>query len=189
MKGMLPGPGHITSSPSIPCWLDQYHIMNPSILVGVGALDISPHYILWNVAGEEVIKNIISWSLRWLLNVGSFIAGYEAFAMVTTFRVFKAVFGNGERVCRIHHANVDISNSQGQNPLKVYWLLSLKGQSLYMYNLPYVYTYPVSDIRCITLVLMHILIQSPSPYKSSFSYKTSDDAETHDPSTHSTVTG
>jgi len=62
--------------------------MNPSILVGVRALDISPHYILWNVAGEEGIKNIIIWLLRWLLNVRSFIAGYEAFAMVTTFRVF-----------------------------------------------------------------------------------------------------
>jgi hypothetical protein len=34
---------------------------------------------------------------------------------------------------------------------------------------------------------MHILIQPPSSYKSSFSYKTSDGAETHDPSTHATV--
>jgi len=34
---------------------------------------------------------------------------------------------------------------------------------------------------------MHILIQPPSSYKSSFSYKTSDDAETHDPSTHATT--
>jgi hypothetical protein len=43
-----------------------------------------------------------------------------------------------------------------------------------------------SDMRRITLVLMHIFIQPPSSYKSSFSYKTSDDAETHDPSTHAT---
>jgi hypothetical protein len=42
------------------------------------------------------------------------------------------------------------------------------------------------DLRRITLVLMHILIQPPSSYKSSFSYKTSDGAETHDPSTHAT---
>jgi len=40
--------------------------------------------------------------------------------MVTTFRVFKAVFGNRERVCRIHRANVDISNSRAHNLLKVY---------------------------------------------------------------------
>jgi len=31
-----------------------------------------------------------------------------------------------------------------------------------------------------------ILLQPPSSYRSSFSYKTSDDAETHDPSTHAT---
>ena len=49
-----------------------------------------------------------------------------------------------------------------------------------MYNLPYAYPYALSDMRRITLVLMHILIQSP------FSYKTSDDAETHDPSTYTT---
>jgi len=47
-----------------------------------------------------------------------------------------------------------------------------------MYNLPYAYAYALSDMRRITLVLMHILIQSLSSYKSSFSYKTSDDAET-----------
>jgi len=52
-----------------------------------------------------------------------------------------------------------------------------------MYNLPYAYVYA---LRRITLVLMHILIQPPSSYKSSFSYKTSDSAETHDPSTHAT---
>jgi len=46
-----------------------------------------------------------------------------------------------------------------------------------------------SDMRRIALVLMHILIQPPSSYKSSFSYKISDDAETHDPSTHATVSG
>jgi len=50
-----------------------------------------------------------------------------------------------------------------------------------MYNLPYAYAYALSDMRRITLVLMHILIQPPS------SYKTSDGAETHDPSTHATV--
>jgi len=55
-----------------------------------------------------------------------------------------------------------------------------------MYNLPYAYAYALSDIRRITVVLMHILIQSPSSYKSSFSYKTSDNAETHDPSTYAT---
>jgi len=44
------------------------------------------------------------------------------------------------------------------------------------------------DLRRITLLLMHILIQPPSSYKSSFSYKASDGAETHDPSTHATVT-
>jgi len=43
------------------------------------------------------------------------------------------------------------------------------------------------DLRRITLVLMHILIQPPSSYKSSLSYKTSDSAETHDPSTHATL--
>ena len=42
-------------------------------------------------------------------------------------------------------------------------------------------------MRRIALVLMHILIQPPSSYKSSFSYKTSDGAETHDPSTHETL--
>jgi hypothetical protein len=47
-----------------------------------------------------------------------------------------------------------------------------------MYNLPYAYAYALSDMRRITLVLMHILIQPPS------SYKTSDGAETHDSSTH-----
>jgi len=57
----------------------------------------------------------------------------------------------------------------------------------YMYNLPYAYAYALSDMRRITLVLMHILIQPPSSYKSSFSYKTPDDAETHDPSTHATT--
>ena len=56
-----------------------------------------------------------------------------------------------------------------------------------MYNLPYAYAYALSDMRRITLVLMHILIQPPSSYKSSFSYKTSDGAETHDPSIHATV--
>jgi hypothetical protein len=56
-----------------------------------------------------------------------------------------------------------------------------------MYNLPYSYAYALSDMRRITLVLMHILIQPPSSYKSSFSYKTSDDAETHDRSTHATL--
>jgi hypothetical protein len=47
-----------------------------------------------------------------------------------------------------------------------------------MYNLPYAYAYALSDMRRITLVLLHIVIQSPSSYKSSFSYMTSDDAET-----------
>jgi len=55
-----------------------------------------------------------------------------------------------------------------------------------MYNLPYACAYALSDMRRITLVLMYILIQPPSSYKSSFSYKTSDAAETHDPSTHAT---
>jgi len=55
-----------------------------------------------------------------------------------------------------------------------------------MYNLPYAYAYALSNMRRITLVLMHILIQPPSSYKSSFSYKISDGAETHDPSTHAT---
>jgi len=41
-------------------------------------------------------------------------------------------------------------------------------------------------MRRITLVLMHILIQLPSSYTSSFSYKTSDGTETHNPSTHAT---
>jgi len=57
-----------------------------------------------------------------------------------------------------------------------------------MYNLPYAYAYALSDMRRITLVLMHILIQPPSSYKSSFSYKTSNGAETHDASTHATQT-
>ena len=48
-----------------------------------------------------------------------------------------------------------------------------------MYNLPYAYGYALPDMRRIALVLMHILIQSQSSYKSIFSYKTSDDAETH----------
>jgi len=55
-----------------------------------------------------------------------------------------------------------------------------------MYNLPYAYAYALSGMRRITLVLMHILIQPPSSYKSLFRYKTSDGAETHDPSTHAT---
>ena len=42
-------------------------------------------------------------------------------------------------------------------------------------------------LRRITLVLMHIPIQPPSSYKSSFSFKTSDRAETHDPSTYATL--
>jgi len=46
-----------------------------------------------------------------------------------------------------------------------------------MYNLPYAYAYALSDMRRITLVLMHTLIQPPSSYKSAFSYKTSDHAE------------
>jgi hypothetical protein len=66
-----------------------------------------------------------------------------------------------------------------------------------MYNLPYSYAYALSDMRRITLILMHILmhvllhilmhilmhilIQPPS------SYKTSNGAETHDPSTHATA--
>jgi hypothetical protein len=49
-----------------------------------------------------------------------------------------------------------------------------------MYNLPYVYAYALPDMRRIALVLMHILIQSQSSYKSIFSYKTSNDAETSD---------
>jgi len=53
-----------------------------------------------------------------------------------------------------------------------------------MYNLPYAYAYALTDMRRINLVLMHILIQPPSSYKSSFSYMTLDDAETHDLSTH-----
>ena len=56
-----------------------------------------------------------------------------------------------------------------------------------MYNLSYAYAYAPSSMRRITLVLMHILIQPPSSYKSSFPYKTSDGAETHDPSTHATA--
>jgi hypothetical protein len=35
--------------------------------------------------------------------------------------------------------------------------------------------------------LLALEIDQPSSYKSSFSYKTSDDAETHDPSTHATA--
>jgi len=49
-----------------------------------------------------------------------------------------------------------------------------------MYNLPYAYAYALPDMRRIALVLMHILIQSQSSYKSIFSYKTSNDAETSD---------
>jgi len=48
-----------------------------------------------------------------------------------------------------------------------------------MYNLPYTYAYALSDMRRIAPVLMHILIQSPSSYKSSFSYKASNDTQTH----------
>ena len=53
-------------------------------------------------------------------------------------------------------------------------------QRPYMYNLPYAYAYALPDMRRIALVLMHILIQSQSSYKSIFSYKTSNDAETSD---------
>ena len=54
-----------------------------------------------------------------------------------------------------------------------------------MYNLPYAYAYALPDMRRITLVLMHILIQSQSSYKSISSYKTSDVAETsHDAETY-----
>jgi hypothetical protein len=49
-----------------------------------------------------------------------------------------------------------------------------------MYNLPYAYAYALPDMRRIALVLIHILIQSQSSYKSIFSYKTSNDAETSD---------
>jgi len=65
--------------------------------------------------------------------------------------------------------------------------LYLEGQRPYMYNLPYAYAYALSDMRRIVLVLTHILIQPPSSYKSSFSYKTLDGAETHDPSIHATL--
>jgi len=47
-----------------------------------------------------------------------------------------------------------------------------------MYKLQYAYGYAVPDMKRITLVLMHILIQSS--YKSIFSYKTSGDTETSD---------
>jgi len=69
------------------------------------------------------------------------------------------------------------------------WLVYLpisRAEGPYMYNLSYAYTYAPSSMRRITLVLMHILIQAPSSYTSSFSYKTSDSAETHDPSPHAT---
>jgi hypothetical protein len=50
------------------------------------------------------------------------------------------------------------------------------------------YSYALSNIRCITLVLMHILIHwLPSSFKSSFSYMTSDSAQTHKLSTHATA--
>jgi len=56
-----------------------------------------------------------------------------------------------------------------------------------MYNLPYAYAYALSDMRRITLILMHIMIQPPSSNKSSFSYKISDGAETHDLGAHATL--
>jgi hypothetical protein len=49
-----------------------------------------------------------------------------------------------------------------------------------MYNLPHAYAYALPDMRRIALVLMHILIQSQSSYKSIFAYKTSNNAETSD---------
>jgi hypothetical protein len=52
-----------------------------------------------------------------------------------------------------------------------------------MYSLPYAYAYAPSDIRRITLVLMHIPIQPPTSYMSSFSYMTSNGDETQDSST------
>jgi hypothetical protein len=64
-----------------------------------------------------------------------------------------------------------------------------RAEGAYMYNLPYAYAYALYDMRRITLVLMHILIQPPSSYKSSFSYKTSNGVETHDLSTHATRAG
>jgi len=70
--------------------------------------------------------------------------------------------------------------------LLIYFSIS-RAKGAYMYNLPYAYTYALSDMKCITLILMHILIQPPSSYKSSFSFKTSDDAEIHNPSTYGTL--
>jgi hypothetical protein len=68
------------------------------------------------------------------------------------------------------------------------WHLYLQGlRPVYLWSLICVRVCS-TDLRRITLVLMHILIQPPSSYKSSFSYKTSDGAETHDPSTHATIT-
>jgi len=48
-----------------------------------------------------------------------------------------------------------------------------------MYNVRYECAYALPDTRRTTLVLMHILIQSPFPSMSTFSYKASDNAETH----------
>jgi len=64
--------------------------------------------------------------------------------------------------------------------LKVHSLMYLEEtQRPYMYDRPYASTYALPDMRCITLVLRHNLIQSPSSDTSIFSYKTSDDAETY----------
>ena len=67
----------------------------------------------------------------------------------------------------------------------VYFSIS-RAYGLHMNNVSYADAYAPSSMRHITLVLMHILIQPPSSYTSSFSYKTSDGAETHHPSTHAT---
>jgi hypothetical protein len=99
---------------------------------------------------------------------------------------FLRLFSESERDCTEDHENFDTSDIRAHNLLKIYWLSYLEGQRPYMYNLPYAYAYALSDMKRITLVLMHILIQSPSWYMSSFTYKTLDDAETHDPSTHAT---
>jgi hypothetical protein len=64
--------------------------------------------------------------------------------------------------------------------------LSREPKTVYVQS-PICNAYALSDMRRITLVLMYILIQSPSSYKSSFSYKRSNGAETHDASTHATI--
>lgn len=70
------------------------------------------------------------------------------------------------------HEKFDNHNSWAYNQWKNYSVLHLEGSRPYIYNVPPVYKYALSDIRYITLVLMHIHIQPPCSYKTLFTQQT-----------------